>query len=66
MYFAKCAPLASSYVNGTFLIQAQAAKKEKDKLKNALKKEKKIIRTTCNVRFMRKTRNTKTNDYNLL
>ncbi|CAB4005179.1 dnaJ homolog subfamily C member 2 isoform X1 [Paramuricea clavata] len=27
--------------------KAQAAKKEKDKLKNALKKEKKIIRTTC-------------------
>ena len=30
--------------------QAQAAKKEKDKLRNALKKEKKIIRTTCKVR----------------
>ena len=27
--------------------KAQAAKKEKDKLKNALKKEKKVIRTTC-------------------
>jgi preprotein translocase subunit YajC len=37
--------------------QAQAAKKEKDKLKNALKKEKKVIRTACKVGITRKTQN---------
>ena len=30
-------------------VQAQVAKKEKEKLKNALKKEKKVIRVTCKV-----------------
>ena len=34
-----------------FIVQAQTAKKEKEKLKNALKKEKKVIRTTCKVKL---------------